>query len=400
MKNIIEEKTKKISEELKNFVENNTNPGILGGIEGQVLFLSYYSKYNNDNSFNEIATKKLEDLFELINSYNTVPANYSGGLAGLGWVLLHLSKQGFIDLDEDTMLGFDNYVYEEMIQHLEKGQYDFLHSGLGIAFYYLERGNTACDQKVAEAIKLIDKMKHIDNNGTYKWCCPVINPDGTFSDKFNISLSHGMSSIISILAMALKRNIETELTNDLLDGAISYILNQEMNFEEIGSCFPGTSLESLGEGKSPSRLGWCYGDLGVAVALYNVSKLLENKNLEQKAIEVLLKNTERRDLRKGGIGDAGLCHGSAGVGHIFNRMYINTGILEFKEAADYWFEKTLEFAKWEDGPAGYKKRTFDEGKEGFESSYGFLEGIAGIGLAMISYDSNIEPAWDRALLIS
>ncbi len=32
--------------------------------------------------------------------------------------------------------------------------------------------------------------------------------------------------------------------------------------------------------------------------------------------------------------------------------------------------------------------------------FGFLEGIAGIGLAFISAISDIEPAWDEYLLLS
>jgi hypothetical protein len=35
-----------------------------------------------------------------------------------------------------------------------------------------------------------------------------------------------------------------------------------------------------------------------------------------------------------------------------------------------------------------------------ENNYSFLEGIAGIGLALISSVSQVDPTWDNALLIS
>jgi hypothetical protein len=37
---------------------------------------------------------------------------------------------------------------------------------------------------------------------------------------------------------------------------------------------------------------------------------------------------------------------------------------------------------------------------GMVSNYGLLEGIAGIGLAMISAVSEVQPDWDNALLLS
>jgi len=55
--------------------------------------------------------------------------------------------------------------------------------------------------------------------------------------------------------------------------------------------------------------------------------------------------------------------------------------------------------KFEDGLAGFKSwRTEEYG--GLSNDLGFLEGIAGIGLALISSISDIEPAWDECLLLN
>lgn len=71
---------------------------------------------------------------------------------------------------------------------------------------------------------------------------------------------------------------------------------------------------------------------------------------------------------------------------------------ECKEAAEYWIEKTLEMARFEDGAAGYK--TWHGNDNGFEKEYGLLEGISGIGLVLLSYISDTEPVWDECLLLS
>lgn len=79
-------------------------------------------------------------------------------------------------------------------------------------------------------------------------------------------------------------------------------------------------------------------------------------------------------------------------------MYWETQNPIFKETANYWIEETLKMAKFEDGLAGYKA-WYGE-KDGWRNEYGFLEGIAGIGLTLLAHISNEEPTWDKCLLLS
>jgi lantibiotic modifying enzyme len=126
---------------------------------------------------------------------------------------------------------------------------------------------------------------------------------------------------------------------------------------------------------------------------------LNNEAWKNKAVEVLVFAAEkRRNLEQNFVADAGLCHGTAGIGHIFYRMWWNTRLPEFKSAADYWFHETLKMAKFEDGLAGYK--AWHGEARGCQNEYGLLEGIAGIGLALLTYYYEIEPTWDECLLLS
>ena len=54
-------------------------------------------------------------------------------------------------------------------------------------------------------------------------------------------------------------------------------------------------------------------------------------------------------------------------------------------------------ARFEDGLAGYKAW---QGENGWMNQHGILEGIAGIGLVLLSHLSNEEPSWDRSFLLS
>mgnify|MGYP000993101183 CR=1 FL=1 len=95
--------------------------------------------------------------------------------------------------------------------------------------------------------------------------------------------------------------------------------------------------------------------------------------------------------------DAGICHGSAGVAHIFNKMAHYTNNVIFKEAADYWIKKTLEFAHHKDGIGGYKSYTHTDEK--WKKEVGFLEGSIGIGLVLSSYiTGNFD--WDYCLMLN
>jgi hypothetical protein len=78
-------------------------------------------------------------------------------------------------------------------------------------------------------------------------------------------------------------------------------------------------------------------------------------------------------------------------------MWWDTRLPEFKNAADYWMNETLKMAKFEDGLAGYKVWY---GEQGWLNEYCLLEGIAGIGLALMTYYYEVEPIWDECLLLS
>jgi hypothetical protein len=113
----------------------------------------------------------------------------------------------------------------------------------------------------------------------------------------------------------------------------------------------------------------------------------------------MLHATKRRGLQKNGVVDAGICHGTAGIAHIFNRFYRDTQLDSFKHATDYWIDQTLKMAKFKDGLAGYK--SWQGHENGWKNEYGLLEGIAGIGLVLHSYlHPEIEPTWDSCLLLS
>ena len=393
----ISEKIHEIAETL-NCLANEKKSDLFGGIGSIVLFLNYYAKYSDNDKFTENSIIIISNIFDRISKGYLYPA-FADGLAGLGWLIEHLSQNEFMQVNTNEIIGeLDDFLYQFMGEEMKKGNYDYLHNASGIALYFLSRkSNSKSDQYLTEYINLLDEHKEIENN-TIKWKFKNLNKDYKRVEQYNLSLSHGMASIVSILSKIYKMGVNKAITFQLLRGSIDYILSNQFDIKNSTSYFPNSvSLE--GDKSTSSRLAWCYGDLGIGVSLWNASKAINDKELEKKSIEILLHSSKRRDLIENMVVDAGLCHGAAGIAHIFNRMFINTKIQEFKDAADYWFKETLKMAKFEDGFAGYKIwRTEEQG--GWTNDFSFLEGIAGIGLALISAVSDIEPAWDECLLLS
>jgi hypothetical protein len=73
---------------------------------------------------------------------------------------------------------------------------------------------------------------------------------------------------------------------------------------------------------------------------------------EREAIEIARRGA-KREPETAGVKDAGVCHRAAGLGHIFNRVFQATGEGVFREAADYWFERTLAMRRPGQGIAGF-----------------------------------------------
>ena len=238
----------------------------------------------------------------------------------------------------------------------------------------------------------------IKDGNIIKWISEINVDNETREKVFNLSMSHGIASLVLILGKIYTLGINKKQTEILITGAINYIVSQEQETEKYYSYFSST-IKTISNQNGASRLAWCYGDLGISVAIWNASQIIKNKEWENKALEILHYSTNRTDLAKNRVIDAGLCHGAAGIAHIFNRMYINTKDKEFKKAADYWYAETLKMANHKESLSGYKAWRSEE-YGGWIEYFGFLEGIAGIGLTLMSAISDIEPDWDEILLLS
>jgi hypothetical protein len=212
---------------------------------------------------------------------------------------------------------------------------------------------------------------------------------------YNLGLAHGTPGVLAFLAEVIREDIHAAVARDLVRGAAEWLWTQRMPGEVIR--FP----PFIGEGIAlkPARLAWCYGDLGVASALLSAGRAAGLPALEERARDVAL-SAAGRAPEESGVKDAGLCHGAAGVGHLFNHLFQETGEARLGESARLWFDRTLAMRAPGRGPGGYAAWVPDEqGVFSWRDDPGALIGAAGVGLALHAAASSVVPSWDAMLLL-
>lgn len=289
---------------------NMVDTGLYGYAMGTILFFCYYRKFKCCHEYDNLLEILLDKVFEKIGNGIYFPT-YCTGIAGTLYGMQYIQEKKLIVIDvTEAQDCYSDYIRTRMLAEMNRGNIDFLHGATGIGIYLLKYAlSKGSENTIVTYIDYLEKSGiYLDN--TIKW---VSNDISEANHIVNISLSHGMSSIAIFLARVFKTEIIPQRVENILNLATNYILDQEIDKEKYGCYFPFKSIESEGKNITRSRLGWCYGDLGVATALWYVGKVLVNNMLQNKAIEVLKHASTHLDLNGNNVLDACLCHGTAGI---------------------------------------------------------------------------------------
>ncbi len=382
--NLVKEKLNEISITLQKI--NDSNCSLLSGQPGIILFKSYYSKLMQINNYD--SEKNVQILFDYFKQPDSL--NYSGGIAGVLYTLHHLEKEDFFDFD-DNIKNFDYSFFENYIT--EEETLDYLHGSSGVVLSLLEQNIDAKYNYLFDKwINSISKIREEDNKNL-KWKIDLKIEDNTIKKGYCLGLAHGFPSILIILLKLYKRTKSDNILN-YINQTINFLLKHQIK-DNTDFYFPSQIIDNK---ELAGQISWCYGDLGVAFALFLSGKQLDDPKLITLAIDVFTKHASKRDYDTYRIIDADFCHGSVGIAHIYARMYGYTNIEIFRETSEYWYQVTIEKAIYPDGLAGYKHAQGPINPA--VNEHGLLEGISGIGLSLISAISSIEPKWDNSFLLS
>jgi len=373
------------------------------GKSGIYLFLLFYKFYKNQQ------VKELDCIFESIvdSASNCEISNFQKltHYAEIAWLTCLLYKKNIVDLDlKDFFSEIDGMLYEGMISLLEEKEYGLVNGATSIGLYFYYRYTLGSNYVGYFLEKFVDYLSEIskEQENTIEWI--NIIDYGSYIEGNNLGIAHGIPGIILFLEKLYKLGIKKERVTDILSKATNFLFLQKHSLETHKSYFYNINSDSPQIGID-SRLAWCYGDLSVCYSLYKAStvKGIGSSIMKKEVLEILSNTTRRISLQETGIVDAGLCHGTSGLAHIYNRLYHQTGMLDLKKTALHWYKETLKMSKYKNEYVGFGIPYYlsaEEHEINRRYNLSFLTGIAGIGLSLLSSICHVEPEWDQCLMLS
>jgi len=351
----------------------------------------------------------LDDVIDTLRVGATSPALYDGGLAGIGFTLAHVLDGGA----EDILEVIDEALIGVLAIDRWDGSCDLAQGLVGLGVYFTER--LIDNPRAALAADGLDRVirhlgrtaKHTDA-GTTWLTTPAVMPEHyrvRYPEGFHdCGVAHGVPGMIGLLARAAR------VTGDqracvLRDGAVRWLRSCRQPADTAGrfpTMIPPLSATdyqrfsrlgtAVGERtRERSRAAWCYGDPGIAAAVWSACPELAKET----ALDCAL-----RDPATCGVRDTGLCHGAAGLAHLENRFFQATGEPAHAEAARAWFARTLDMRRLPDAGGFPTWRGLDDdGDDRWVASCSLLDGAIGTALALCAAISTHEPSWDRKLLV-
>ena len=378
----------------RSFLASMRNPDLPGGLAGLAVFFAYLAATGHGRRYDRLSVETLRRAVDLVPETTLTPALH-GGFSGIAWAVEHLS-------DEDHNEDIDEALIASLTDHEGRSpwhrRFDAIRGIAGVGVYALERlPRPAAAPCLVRLIGILEATAVREPDGTVWWETPngMSVAHGELEPRSgNLGVAHGVPGVIGFLSEAHAAGIATERVQPLLTAAVRWVLAQRLPLGEA-SCFSTHAGERAG-----ARSAWCYGDPGIALVLLNAARRTNEPAWEREAIEIALRAASRPPS-EAGVNDAGLCHGAAGLGHVFNRLHQATREPLLRDAARFWLARALAMRRPGQGVAGFTAWSVGgNGETGWHDDPGLLMGGAGIGLAFLAAVTPVEPLWDRILLAS
>jgi lantibiotic biosynthesis protein len=385
------------------------NPSLAGGQAGLAVFYAWLAHGGRSPRAQDLAWQCLDRATEAVAT-EAMGSSFWEGFAGIAWTAELLDRLFGGGEDSDTAV--DNTAVDDALsRHLSGPRGSFVSHDLvggvtGLGMYALEGyprpSATECLHHVVERLA---RSAQRDQHGIYWWTPPegIWEPQEREAyplGRTDLGMAHGVAGPIGLLGALCGAGVEQGTVRPLLEEAVSWLLAQAMATES-GATFPVW----VAPGYTPvrARCAWCYGDPGVAAALWMAGRGAGEPEWEREAVALACRAAER-PAAETGVVDAGFCHGTAGLTHLYNRLYQATGEPRLRRAAVYWLERTLEWCRLaQDGgnPDGNPWVTGSaDPRQGPWTGIELTDGAAGIALVLLAAATPVEPAWDRTFLLS
>jgi hypothetical protein len=285
-------------------------------------------------------------------------------------------------------------------------------SGLsGTVIYLLSRYGTSheIDHAVETILRCLIQLA-CERDGVPVWHTPKTfsNSNDTMTAIFpnghlNCGLAHGIPGPLGAMAIAKISGVEIDGLDHAIEHLATWILKNRHD-DSWGMNWPtgipllmegdyirvGTALDSL-----PAHAGWCYGSPGLTRSIFLSGLALNREDLCAagiRSIEAILRRPE--PVRA--LNSPTFCHGLAGLLQIVLRFLNDAPSPDLEYGVQHLLSTLLR--QYDSHTLlGIQGRTPDG--TGIDSP-ALLDGAAGTALTLLSVRGDVEPAWDRAFLLS
>jgi class I lanthipeptide synthase len=376
------------------------NPSLSKGKAGLALFYAWLARTRNTAQADVLALRYLDQAIDAVSTQAMNPSLF-GGFTGVAWVaelVDHLLDSDAGDRNEaidEALLGLLSQANRWPAPH------DLVEGVTGLGVYALQRyPRPSAVESLHHVVERLHEGARYEEPGLCWWTPPEeIHEEWRErypTGRADLGFAHGAAGAIALLGALCGAGVERAAARSLLEGAVPWLLAHSMA-TEAGPTFP--LWVAPGFEPYPARSAWCYGDPGIAAALLTAARGADVPDWEQTAVALACRAAER-PASETGVVNACFCHGTAGLAHLYNRMYQATGEPTLGRAATYWLERTLDFYHqardsgdgWVQGRWGQQPWTW--------TGIDLVEGAAGVALVLLAATTSVEPIWDRMFLVS
>jgi hypothetical protein len=309
---------------------------------------------------------------------------------------------------EDGDAAVDNDAVDDALSQLLSqprgwpAPHDLVFGVTGLGVYALERlPRPSAVECLRLVVERLEGSARRDRHGIYWWTqpagiWPLEGREEYPSGRADLGMAHGVAGAIGLLGALYGAGVERATVRPLLEGAVRWLQAQAVATES-GPTYP--IWVAPGFDPEPARSAWCYGDPGTAAALSMAGRGLGDSEWAQEAVALACRAAER-PAAETGVVDAGFCHGTAGLGHLYNRLYQATGERRLGRAAVYWLEHTLEWCDLAQVDRDLWAAHIADPEQAPWSGIELTRGVTGIALVLLAAATPVEPSWDRMFLLS
>lgn len=378
------------------------SPGLLNGNGGCALYFANRFLQCKEPKFLESAMHIIEAGIDRLNRKSKISRiDLNSEELNVCWLIDSFISKGLLSATESVS---SNMIVDVIVQAgtegigFKRNNHDLFFGFLAPAIVVQANSQIQNKTYIENVIKKLIQNLVTDDLGSY-WLTP--DPfwiSKKYKNTINTGIPHGMLGILLfILRFHEVYTLDTQSlekiksVNEWLVNRLTQENNKLKYYYDSSEC---------GHGK----LAWCYGDLAIAFTLARCYEVLGSTSSMIKFNE-LLGDIQNRSIGMTGIRyfpsidamDICLCHGVSGITYIYHKLFKITGNQVYSDLSAKWLSITVDCTN----KVIRNINTFasKDGEPNWNSTLGLLEGLSGVGLAMISIQEDRLSDWDRLLLL-